>query len=61
MPKFKKFKCDILSNFQTMWNIESLKGVSGLYRDIDVKLTYELSDLNVEKNALHTGLECIVR
>ena len=39
----------------------SLKGVSGLCRDIDVKLTYELSDLNVEKNALHTGLECIVR
>ena len=41
-----------------------LKGVSGLgsnIRDIDVKLTYELSDLNVEKNALHTGLECIVR
>ena len=42
--------------------IESKRGLcSGLCRDIDVKLTYELSDLNVEKNALHTGLECIVR
>ena len=41
--------------------IESKRGLWTLCRDIDVKLTYELSDLNVEKNALHTGLECIVR
>ena len=27
-----KFKCDILSKFQTMWSIKSLKGVSGLYQ-----------------------------